>query len=160
LHATARYATGRDQAHERDALPRFMSGSELALDVTLTTDLKKQTLTLQRIGGPAVTFATDDDGVNQDVLLETPGVYILNDSTGRELRRLAANLPTAESDLSTLPATEVEQQIARTTAEEPQILAAGLFGDSSRGKELWRTLLLGALAMLLLEPILANRMFA
>jgi hypothetical protein len=62
--------------------------------------------------------------------------------------------------LSTLPAAEVEQQIARTPEQEPQILAAGLFGDSSRGKELWRTLLLGALAVLLLEPILANRMFA
>jgi len=160
LHATARYVTRRDQAHEREALPKFVSGSELALDVAQAVDLKKQTLTLQRVGGPAVTFSTDDDGVNQDLLLETPGIYILKDSAGRELRRLAANLPTAESDLSTLPAAEVEQQIARTPEQEPQILAAGLFGDSSRGKELWRALLLGALAVLLLEPILANRMFA
>ena len=60
-------------------------------------------LKLQRVGGEEVTFLTDDDGVYQDVLLETPGIYILKDSTGRELRRLAANLPTAESDLSALP---------------------------------------------------------
>ena len=150
----------RDQAHEREAVPRFVSGAELALDVTDAVDLKKQTLKLQRVGGEEVSFLTDDDGVSQELLLETPGIYILKDSTGRELRRLAANLPTAESDLSALPPLEVEQQIVRDEKAEPQILAAGLFGDSARGKELWRVLLIGALAVLLLEPILANRMFA
>ena len=160
LHATARYLTRRDQAHEREAVPRFVTGAELALDVTTAVDLKKQTLKLQRVGGEEVSFATDDDGVTQDLLLETPGIYILKDSTGRELRRLAANLPSSESDLSALPPLEVEQQIVRDEKAEPQILAAALFGDSARGKELWRTLLLGALAVLLLEPILANRMFA
>jgi hypothetical protein len=160
LHATARYVTRRDQAHEREAAPAFVSGTELALDATEAVDLKKQTLKLQRVGGSEVSFVTDDDGIAQELLLETPGIYILKDSTGRELRRLGANLPTAESDLSTLPPSEVEQQIVRSAEIEPQILAAGLFGDSSRGKELWRALLLGALALLLLEPILANRMFA
>ena len=160
LHATARYLTRRDQAHERETVPRFVSGAELALDVTEAVDMKKQTLKLQRVGGEEVTFLTDDDGVSQELLLETPGIYILKDSTGRELRRLAANLPTAESDLSALPPLEVEQQIVRDEKAEPEILAAGLFGDSARGKELWRVLLMGALAVLLLEPILANRMFA
>jgi hypothetical protein len=160
LHATARYLTRRDQAHERETLPRFVSGAELALDDTAAADLKKQTLKLQRVGGEEVSFATDDDGVTQELLLENPGIYILKDSTGRELRRLAANLPTAESDLSALPPLEVEQRIVRDEKAEPQILAAGLFGESTRGKELWRALLIGALAVLLLEPILANRMFA
>ena len=160
IHATARFVTRRDQSHERESLPQFVSGAELALDVTEAVDLKRQTLKLQRVGGLEFSFATDDDGLDQEVLLETPGIYLLKDSTGREIRRLAANLPTAESDLSTLPAIEVEQQIVRAPAPEPDILAAGLFGDSSRGKELWRALLLGALALLLLEPILANRMFA
>lgn len=159
LHATARYVTRRDQPHERDVVPKFVSDTELALDLTDSAHLKKQTLKLQRVGGEEVTFATDDDGVAQDLLLETPGVYILKDSAGREIRRLAANLPTAESDLSTLSPAEVEQQFVRAPAPEKEIMAAGLFGDSSTGKELWRVLLLGALALLLLEPILANRMF-
>jgi hypothetical protein len=55
---------------------------------------------------------------------------------------------------------ELEQQIVRSPEPEKEIMAAGLFGDSPRGKELWRVLLMGALAVLLLEPILANRMFA
>ena len=160
LHATARYVTRRDQAHEREAVPLFTSDTELELDLTQETDLKKQKLKLQRVGGNEVSFLTDDDGVAQDLLLETPGIYILKDSTGRELRRLAANLPTVESDLSTLPPAEVEQQIVRNSEPEAQMLAAGLFGDPTRGKELWRALLLGALGLLLLEPILANRMFA
>ena len=160
LHATARYVTRRDQAHERETVATFVSGTDLALDNKEEPDLKKQTLKLQRVGGSEVSFQTDDDGVSQELLLETPGIYILKDSAGRELRRLAANLPTAESDLSTLPPMEVEQQIVRSAEPEAQILAAGLFGDSSRGKELWRVLLMCALGLLLLEPILANRMFA
>jgi hypothetical protein len=160
VHATARFVTRRDQAHEREVVPNFVSGAELALDVNNAAELKKQTLKLQRVGGEEVTFNTDDDSVVQDLLLETPGIYILKDNSGRELRRIAANLPTAESDLSTLPPAELEQQIVRSAEPEPQILAAGLFGDDSRGKELWRALLIGALVVLLLETILANRLFA
>jgi hypothetical protein len=160
LHATARYVTRRDLPHEREALPNLTSGTDLVLDVAQTTDLKRQTLKLQRVGGAEVSFQTDDDGLVQELLLETPGIYILKDNSGREIRRLAANLPTAESDLSTVPPSELEQQIVRSAEPEPQILAAGLFGDSSSGKELWRFLLLSALAVLLIEPILANRMFA
>jgi hypothetical protein len=160
IHATARYVTRRDQAHERASLPKLVSGAELALEVTESVDLKRQILKLQRVGGEEISFATDDDGLDQEVLLETPGIYVLKDSGGREIRRLAANLPTAESDLSTLTTTEVQEQIARQATPEPEFMAASLFADTSRGKELWRALLLGALALLLLEPILANRMFA
>jgi hypothetical protein len=159
IHATARYVTQRDEAHEREALPKFVSGSELALDVTGAVDLKKQVLKLQRLGGEEISIATDDDGLDQEVLLETPGIYVLKDSAGREIRRLAANLPTSESDLSAAPPREVEEQITRNAAPEAPLLEAGLFGKSKE-KELWRVLMLGALALLLLEPILANRMFA
>lgn len=160
LHATAGYVASSDQTHQRETMPAFVSGTELPLAANEALELKKQTLKLQRVGGKEVSFLTDDDRVAQELLLERPGIYILRDGTGRELRRLAANLPSGESELSALPPIEVEQQVVRSAETTPQILAAGLFGDPSLGRELWRVLLICALALLLLEPVLANRMFA
>jgi hypothetical protein len=96
----------------------------------------------------------------QDLMLEAPGIYTLKDSTGRELHRFAANLAAAESDLSTLAPADAEQQLVRTAETKEAVLAAGLFGDATHGKELWRVLLAVALLLLILEPILANRMYA
>ena len=82
------------------------------------------------------------------------------DSGGHELRRFAVNLPATESNLSSLTPADFEQQLARSSEPTQSTLAAGLFGDPTRGKELWRMLLLGALALMLIEPIIANKTLA
>jgi len=87
---------------------------------------------------------------------ERPGFYSIQDSAGHELRRVAVNLAAAESDLqSFLPA---ELDIPRTDDSPKPGLMAGLLGDDRR--ELWRFLLLAAVALLFLEPLLANRSYA
>jgi hypothetical protein len=167
LHATTRYVTRRDQPHERESLPNAVTGAELTIDLAESNHLKsasispsRQSLILQHVGGREISLDADDDRLDQEVLLESPGIYILKDGAGNEIRRLAANLPSAESDLSAFSPSEIEQQIVRTAVSDPHFTTAGLFGSSSNRKEFWRVLLFGALALLLLEPFLANRIFA
>jgi len=85
--------------------------------------------------------------------------HLMADDTD-ELHRFAANLPASESDLTTLAPPDAEQQLVRNAEAKDAVLAAGLFGDPTRGKELWRLLLAAALLLLMLEPILANRMYS
>lgn len=167
LHSAARYLARRDQIQERQAVPQFIADTEVELDfasvvqpATPATGTTKQALKLQRPGGAEINLTTEQSGLIQDLLLESPGIYILKDSTGRELHRFAANLPASESDLTTLAPPDAEQQLVRNAEAKDAVLAAGLFGDPTRGKELWRVLLAAALLLLMLEPILANRMYS
>jgi hypothetical protein len=156
LHASARYLSRRDDDSEREPAPMFVSGTEVEFDLAI----QKSGLKLQHQSGPEVNLTTDTNGVAQDVRLETPGIYSIKDTSGRELRRIAANIANAESELATLAPPEVEQQLVKESEPTVPSLSAGLFGDPTRGKELWRALLLVVLMLLLFEPVLANRMFA
>ncbi len=153
LHSTAFYLSGRNPSEQRDNAPSFNSGSE----VDLAISLKQQAIKIQRTGSPEVALQSDDDGTLRDVPLPVPGIYSVKDAVGAELRRIAVNVPTAESDLTFGAPAETEQQLVRREESEPTTLAAGLFGESQRGKELWRMLLMAALVFLVVEPIVANR---
>lgn len=153
LHSAAFYLSGRNPAEQRETAPALTSGAEADLAVSV----RQQSLKLQRAGGEEMTVQADADGVARDVPLAAPGFYALKDIAGTELRRVAANIPTAESDLSYLAPAETEQQLVRLAEPAPGILTAGLFDETQRGKELWRLLLLGALLFLVVEPFVANR---
>jgi hypothetical protein len=153
LHSTAFYLSGRNPAEQRESAPVFNSDSEADLAVAV----KEQPVKLQRAGGEETSLRADQDGVLRDVPLNAPGIYSIKDSAGAELRRIAVNVPSAESDLTFAAAAETEQQFVRRTDPEPVTLAAGLFGDSAHGRELWRLLLIAALLFLVIEPIVANR---
>jgi hypothetical protein len=119
---------------------------------------RNQPLKVQRAGGKEISLTTDDNGKLRDVSTDLPGLYSIRDATGRELRRFAVNLPSVESDLSSMTPADFQQDLAKRN--EPMSKTAALFGQSSRGKELWRVLLLGALALMLVEPLVANRTHA
>jgi hypothetical protein len=153
LHSTAFYLCGRNPSEQRETRPIFSSGSE----VDLALSLKQQPVKMQRSGAEEVTIQSDEEGTLRDVPLPVPGIYSLKDAAGAELRRIAVNVPTAESDLTFGAPAETEQQLVRREESEPTTLAAGLFGESSRGKELWRVLLMAALVFLVVEPVVANR---
>ena len=156
LHASANFLAGRDAAADREATATFVSGTQTDFELVA----KKQAVKFQRMGDREMSLMTDDEGRLRDVPLDVPGIYSLKDSTGRELRRFAVNLPATESNLSSLTPVDLEQQLVRSAQPSQQTLSAGLFGDPTRGKELWRMLLLSALTLMLIEPILANKTLA
>jgi len=65
-------------------------------------------------------------------------------------------LAASESDLR--PVAPGEINITRTDDAPPTSLVAGMLGNDRR--ELWRFLLLAAVAVLFLEPLLANRSYS
>ncbi len=156
LHATGYFLSGRNAARETIAPATIASGSEMDVDL----GLKKQPISLERQGAAASTLTTDEDGNLRDVPFTQPGIYSFKDATGREIRRVAVNLQPSESDLALFPPAEFEQQLVHGTEPPSQTLMAGLLGDPARGKELWRILLLAALAFLIFEPMLANKTVA
>ncbi|HEV8542851.1 MAG TPA: hypothetical protein VGR78_10705, partial [Verrucomicrobiae bacterium] len=156
LHAVGYFLSGRNAAREIVAPPSLASGSEM--DVEL--GLKKEQVTVERQGGSTFNLTTDGEGSLREVPFAQPGSYSIKDGKGQELRRLAVNLQPSESDLALLAPSEVEQQLVRSSEPATQPLLAGLFGDPARGKELWRILLVGALAFLIFEPMLANKTVA
>jgi hypothetical protein len=153
LHSTAFYLSGRNPLEQRETAPVFNSGSEVDLGVAV----KEQPVKMQRIGGEEIALHADQDGVLRDVPLAAPGIYSVKDGAGVELRRIAVNIPSAESDLTFAAPGDTDKQLVRRTEPEPVTLTAGLFGQSPQGKELWRLLLVGALLFLVIEPIIANK---
>lgn len=83
-----------------------------------------------------------------------PGVFRLSDPAGRELQRIAVNVPAAESDLSAMPDSEFNRRIGRTP---PDSSSAAIAIDGVRQRPLWPTLLGACLVLLLVEVVLANR---
>ncbi|HTG44670.1 MAG TPA: hypothetical protein VK633_09075, partial [Verrucomicrobiae bacterium] len=122
--------------------------------------LKNQGIKIQRPGTPDSEILADAEGVLRDVPLDRPGIYSLKDKAGGELRRIAVNLPSTESDLSFLPPADIEQQLVRQAEPTSTTLSASLFGNSPQGKDLWRLLLGAALCFLIIEPLVANRTVA
>jgi hypothetical protein len=84
-----------------------------------------------------------------------PGIWSMTDEGGPEIRRLAVNLPAAESDLAAMPAREFEESVRRREAAAQ----AGIFasGGGEGRKEYDGLMLAGLLGLLLAELALANR---
>src|SRR5262249_31931289 len=115
---------------------------------------------LKMPNGRETPLTTDRHGVIRDLDVPTVGIYSVFDSTRHELRRFAVNTPVEESDLTSISQKEFQQSLARVTEARSETLSASLFGSGDNQKELWRVLLLTALAVLFVEMFLANRTLA
>jgi hypothetical protein len=102
---------------------------------------------------PALDVRADGTGV-----FEVPisGFYSVSDESGRERWRLAANPPPIESDLAAWEPSAAGGRLARRTDAESD-LPPGWFGNEPGRQEWWRILLAAALALLLIETVVANR---
>jgi hypothetical protein len=105
--------------------------------------------------GPPPALEVRSDGT---LVFEVPisGFYSVTDDSGRERWRLAANPPPVESDLAAWEPSAVESRLARRTDAESD-LPPGWFGNEPGRQEWWRILLAAALALLLIETVVANR---
>jgi hypothetical protein len=105
--------------------------------------------------GPPPALEVRSDGT---LVFEVPisGFYSVTDDSGRERWRLAANPPPIESDLAALEPSVAEGRLARRTDAESE-LPPGWFGNEPGRQEWWRILLAAALALLLIETVVANR---
>jgi hypothetical protein len=105
--------------------------------------------------GPPPALEVRSDGT---LVFEVPisGFYSVTDDSGRERWRLAANPPPIESDLAALEPSAAEGRLARRTDAESE-LPPGWFGNEPGRQEWWRILLAAALALLLIETVVANR---
>jgi hypothetical protein len=155
LHGLTKYvaqSATHDSIQENNS---FIAGEDFDLESGAAGRLAQFTLT--KPNGKGVQLTADEQGRLRDPGMTLPGVYSLRDKTGREIRRMAVNLPPQESNLEALRPTDFQQQLVRTQVNPKQTLAAGLFGAHDDRREFWTALLLGALILLLVEPFVANR---
>jgi hypothetical protein len=105
--------------------------------------------------GPPPALEVRSDGT---AVFEVPisGFYSVSDDSGWERWRLAANPPPIESDLAAWDPSAAEGLLARRTDAESD-LPPGWFGNEPGRQEWWRLLLAAALALLLIETVVANR---
>jgi Aerotolerance regulator N-terminal/von Willebrand factor type A domain len=158
LHGTARYLAGAAAAAPAERQVNFVAGLDPDLD--LGAAAAKGRFQIHTPEGKALAVVADDLGQLRDVPLSKPGVYSVRDASGKEVRRLAVNVPPQESDLAALSSTDFQQQLARVTEGRQTTLVAGLFGSSGNHQELWRVLLLTVVVLLLVELFVANRTLA
>jgi len=157
LHNTAQFLAGRGPEKSVRDGENWTAGAEADLD--LGQPAAKTAFRLQGAGRPETTVTTDAQG-RLDLSLTTPGVYSLRDTGGREVRRWAVNVPAAEADLTALRPAEVQQQLVRVDPTTGNLLGADWFGPGQNQRELWRALLLCALALLVVETLYSNRSYA
>ncbi len=158
LHTAGYSLAGRSAGQEQALAASFVSGSET--DMELGDASAKKEFKLSRFDGKKSAVTSDAEGRIRDVPLEVPGIYSLHESSGREIRRFAVNCPVQESDLAGFAPLDFERQMTRTSEPVHPVQVAGLFADSKQAVESWRYLLFGALALLLIEPLVANRTLA
>jgi hypothetical protein len=154
IHGLAKYAaqnTVQDRPEETSV--------EAGDDFELTTGLsgKAGQFTLRTPDAKELKITADAQGRLRDADLGRPGSYSLRDAAGREVRRLAVNLPAQESNLESLRHNDFLQQLTRVQEKPKETLAAGLFGLHNDEHEFWTVLLLTALVLVLVEPFIANR---
>lgn len=154
IHDTAGFLAARRAEDSVRQGARWVAGVPEDLDLGSTS-----ARAAVRWVGPAKQesrFTPDDQG-RISVDPKTPGIYSLRDAAGVELRRVAVNVPAAESDLLAWRPEEFQKQVVRGPDTAGASLSASLFGENRNQRELWRVLLWGALALLLAETIFSNR---
>ena len=157
LHQTVVYLSGREAADQLRAGANCVAGVES--DLELGPEAKLTTFRLQGPAEKEVALTADDQG-RLTANLSQPGIYSLQTANGRELRRLAVNVPTSESDLIAWRTGEFQQRINRVIEHETTGLGSGLFASSRNQREFWRVLLVAALVLLYVETLFSNRSLA
>ena len=127
------------------------------LEIDLGAGAKKAQVTLRRPGGQTQALAADDLGRLRAPGGSMPGIYSVQDLEGREVQRLAVNIPARESDLAAWRPLDWQQQLVRNQPPQQTSARALFFGSRGGRREFWRLLLLAALGLLLVETIVANR---
>lgn len=155
LHGTARFLVGRNLETESTRNLSLLTGTET--DLLLDKEWRGSSLKWVRPDGQEQTVIADDQGRVHGLEIRLPGIYSLRDSHHRELRRLAANVPPEESDLTALTPQEMQTRLVRAEMPSPDSAAALLLGGDTGQREWWRFLLLAGLLLMLAETIMGNR---
>ena len=153
LHGLGHYATGRASRESSGTNISLAAGNDFVLEIGLA----ETQFGLQLPEGKTTPLRTDKQGRLSNAALTVPGIYTLRDGAGREVRRVAVNLPVTESDLAALPPAEFQSRLTRVAEPSKQALTADFFGSAPNRKELWRALLLAVLVLLFIETLVANR---
>jgi hypothetical protein len=155
LHGLGRQlASGDARLHAREAMSLLAADG---LEVNLGPGARKAQFVVQQSGGQKLAVTADDLGRLRAPGQWAPGTYSVHDRDGREIQRLAVNIPPRESDLAAWRPLDWQQELARSQEPRRTSPSAILYGPNTGRKELWRLLLLAALGLLLLENIVANR---
>jgi hypothetical protein len=155
LHSTARFLAGRNVELEGTRFPSHHTGTEI--DWALDKTLRDKSLKWLLPDGSALNVKADSQGVVHALEMPLPGIYTLSDEHGREIRRFAANVPAAESDLSAYTPQEMQTRLTRAETSTTVSGAAMILGGNTGQRELWRMLLLAGLLLMLAETIVGNR---
>ncbi|HUS90829.1 MAG TPA: BatA domain-containing protein [Phycisphaerae bacterium] len=152
LHEAIGHLTRR--SHER----QFTVGEPLAVAVPPQVEARQFTLTSPE-GDSSPIQATEADGqrVAHCGLPDAPGFYRLQYDLKADPLMMAVNVDPTESDVRTLP----PDSLSEAFASLPMTVLGGgdVFAEvkqARRGLELWRTFMLAALIVLLLEALLAK----
>ncbi len=149
----------------RDADELYRSGAEVVagkrLDLLPLTDgVSLQGLRVGVPGGGDWIQKATGEMPGLEFEATRPGIYRVADGSGSEIRRFAANVAPAESDLTAWKPREFDERMARGTVGLDASLADNLLGIERNQREFWRVLLLGALVLLVVETLWANRTYA
>jgi hypothetical protein len=155
LHCAARFLAGRAAETEAARPAPLFCGMDTSL--ALGPEYKLGALRLVRPDGTEARVVADDQGAVHDLDLAMPGVYSLRQVQGAEVRRLAVNVPSSESDLAAFTAAEFQSRIAHADTASPAMAASLILGGDAGHREFWRLLLLSVLLLMLVETILSNR---
>ncbi len=155
LHGLGKQLARKRGQLEVPASKSLLVGDEIEID--LGPGARKAQFVLQCPNRAKLTLAADDLGRLRKPDLVGPGIYSIQTGDGRELERIAVNLPLQESDLAAFRPLEFQQQIARLDQPAKTMPGLALLGTRAGEKEFWRLLLLGALGLLVAETLVANR---
>ncbi len=155
LHGVVNYLADRSSKDTLQPSVSFQVGEDG--EIVLGKPAKSQALILRGGGVKDEAITADDEGRLPRVSFARPGIYSVRDQSGTELRRWSVAVPAPESELSLLSAQDFQKRIVRSQESRTASLEANLFGTADAQRELWRVLLLGALILLFLEVLLANR---
>jgi hypothetical protein len=153
IHGIARYLAGRTD----DRLLLTGSAATTGTETTLENLGSAGTQLRMSTPGGAETNVVIGPRGELDLEVVRPGIYRLADAAGKPVYQLAAHVPGVESDLSAVRALDLSQNLTRKESVVDTGITGNLFGPDQNRREYWRLLLMAAIALLLLETVVANR---
>lgn len=154
LHGATRFLAGRTDERVLFGGNSATTGTEVTLELGAAS--KGVSFGIKPPEGPESSANADDHGTLRfDARM--PGIYAVRDDAGRELHRVAANVPASESDLASLRPEEFRQKLVRRESPRDGGIASAMFGGDRNREEFWRVLIAAAIALLVAETLLSNR---